>query len=651
MKKKTSLPLLLALLAATAQAEVRLAEVFGEHMVLQRDRPLRVWGQATPGKTLTVDLGGHTGTARVGADGRWRVQLAPLPAGGPHRLVVTGDKTAVLNDVLIGDVWLLGGQSNMEWPLAQTDTGPQEVASPQNAQLRHLRVPLRASVQPEADIAPAPWVVAEPGRVAEFSAVGYHFARQMQAAQGVPIGLINTAWGGSMLETWMSRDAALRDPDLAPAVRALPADNAAFTAALGQRMLPRIAAWQKGLPLEAVDASGWSAAADIDADWPALQVPGNWEGQGLADVDGVVWMRKRIELKPAQAAGAAELHLAKVDDCDEVWVNGQKVGGQCGWEQARRYALPAGLLRPGANWIAVRVTDTGGGGGISGEASDLRLDTAAGTVSLVGPWRARVEKLVAAGGPVANNAPALGHNGLVAPLQGLSVRGVLWYQGEENSGRAAAYADGFKRLIQDWRAQFADPALPFFFVQLASWRPMAENRPDGNGWAELRASQAAALALPHTGMATAIDVGDAVDIHPRNKRTVGQRLAALAMHELGLRAAAATGPRLTGHQPKGGEFELRFDTTAGGLRTARAGEPLRGFFLAGADHRWEPAEARIDGDRIVLRSAVVPSPVAARYAWVNNASEANVVGGDGLPLPPLRTDDWPLASASRRYGQ
>jgi len=651
MKKKTSLSLLLALLAATAQADVRFAEVFGEHMVLQRDRPLNIWGQATPGKTLSIELGGRSGTARVAADGRWRVQLAALPAGGPHRLVARGDQTVVLNDILIGDVWLLGGQSNMEWPLAQTDTGPQEVASPQNAQLRHLRVPHRASVKVEAEIAPARWVVAEPGRVAEFSAVGYHFARQLQAVQGVPIGLINTAWGGSMLETWMSRDAALRDPDLAAFVRDLPADNTTFGAALAQRMLPRIAAWQPGLPLEGVDAAGCSAAGEIDRSWPTLKAPGNWEGQGLPGVDGVVWMRKRVTLSAAQAAGAAELHLAKVDDCDEVWVNGQKVGGQCGWEERRRYAVPAGLLRAGDNWIAVRVTDDAGGGGIHGEAADLRLDTAAGPVSLAGAWRARVEKVAMAAGPVANDAPTLGHNGLVAPLKGLSVRGVLWYQGEENSGRAAAYADGFKRLIQDWRAQFADAKLPFYFVQLASWFPLADNRPDGNGWAELRASQAAALALPHTGMATAIDVGDAIDIHPRDKRTVGQRLAGLALHDLGLRKAPATGPRLAGHQARGGELELRFDTTAGGLRTARSGEPLRGFHVAGADRRWMPAEARFDGDRILLRSAAVPAPVAARYAWVNNASEANVVGGDGLPLPPLRTDDWPLESAGRRYGR
>lgn len=649
--KKTSLSLLLALLGTTAQADVRLADVFSDHMVLQRDRPLNVWGQATPGQTLSIDLGGRRGTARVGADGRWRVQLPALPAGGPHRLVVTGDKTLVLNDVLIGDVWLLGGQSNMEWVLADTDTGPQEVASPQNAQLRHLRVPHRASVKAEADIAPASWVVAEPGRVGGFSAVGYHFAKQLQAVQGVPIGLVNTAWGGSMLETWMSRQAALRDPDLAPFVKALPGDNVAYGIAHRQRAEARVAGWQPGLPLQAADASGWSAAGDIDANWPSLPAPDMWERHGLSDLDGVVWLRKRVELSAAQATGNAQLHLAKVDDCDETWVNGQKVGGQCGWEQSRRYAVPAGLLRAGTNWIAVRVTDTGGGGGFHGEAAALRLDTAAGSVPLAGAWRARVEKVVAADGPVANDAPTLGHNGLIAPLKGLSVRGVLWYQGEENSGRAAAYADGFKRLIQDWRGHFGDPRMPFFFVQLAAWFPLADNRPDGNGWAELRASQAAALALPHTGMATAIDVGDAIDIHPRDKRTVGQRLAGLAMHELGLRKTPATGPQFTGHAARGSELELRFAATAGGLRTARSGEPLRGFYIAGADRRWVPAQARFDGDRIVLSSAAVPAPVAARYAWVNNPSEANIVGGDGLPLPPLRTDDWPLESAGRRYGR
>jgi len=649
LMKKTAMPLLLALLAGTAQADVHLSEVFGEHMVLQRDRPLNVWGRATPGQTLTVELASRQARVRVGADGRWRVQLAALPAGGPHRLRVSGDQTIELDDVLIGDVWLLGGQSNMEFTLGGTDTGPQEVASPQNPQLRQLRVPLRASVRPEAEIAPAPWVVAEPGQVGDFSAIGYHFARQMQAVQGVPIGLIDAAWGGSMLETWVRRDVALQDPDLAPAVRALPSDLGALTAALRQRVQDRVAAWQRDLPIEGVDASKWSAAADIDNDWATLQAPQLWEDQGLAELDGIVWLRKRVQLSAAQAAGAAELQLAKVDDCDEVWVNGQRVGGQCGYDKPRHYTVPAGVLRPGANWIAVRVTDTGGGGGIYGDAATLRLDTAAGVVPLAGAWRARVEKVDISSQPSANAAPTLAHNGLIAPLHGLSVRGVLWYQGETNAGRAAAYADGFKRLIQDWRGQFGDPDMPFLFVQLASFQPLANNRPGAGGWAELRASQAAALALPHTGMATAIDVGDADDIHPRNKRTLGQRLAALALHELGLRTAPATGPRLLAHEASGGEFRLRFGATAGGLRTARAGDPVRGFYLAGADRRWMPADARVEGDGVVLRSPAVSAPVAARYAWVDNPSEANVIGGDGLPLPPLRTDDWPLESAGLRY--
>ncbi|KQW46225.1 MULTISPECIES: sialate O-acetylesterase [unclassified Roseateles] len=646
---KTLLPLLLGLLAATAQAEVRLATVFGEHMVLQREQPIRLWGSATPGQTLAVQLAGQKAKAKVGADGRWAVTLPALKAGGPHELTVDGDQRIALKDVLIGDVWLLGGQSNMEWPLSQTDTGAQEVASPQNAQLRHLRVPLRASFQPEVDIAPAPWVVAEAGTVADFSAIGYHFARQMQAVQGVPIGLVNTAWGGSHLETWMRRELAERDPALAAALKALPASAEDFVRQRRELVEGRVKAWQPGLAWEGVDTRGWSAAADIDSDWPTLTTPGTWEGQGLADVDGVVWLRRKVELSAAQAAGGAQLHLAKVDDCDEVWLNGQKLGGQCAYDQPRRYDVPANLLRAGANWIAVRVTDTGGGGGFHGDAAAMRLDTSAGTVSLAGPWRARVEQARVANSPTANDAPTLAHNGLIAPLNGLRLRGVLWYQGESNTGRAAAYAGDFQKLITDWRAQFGQPKLPFFFVQLASYLPLQQNRPGHGGWAELRDAQGQALKLPHTGMAVAIDVGDAADIHPRNKRALGDRLSQLALHDLGLRAQPATGPQLLKAEVRGDQMWLRFKHTAGGLRTTKAAEALRGFALAGADRRFVPATARIEGDAVVLSSPAVKAPQAARYAWVDNPSESNLVGNDGLPAAPLRSDDWPMETAGKRY--
>lgn len=621
-------------------------------MVLQRDQPIRIWGWAAPGRTLTVSLAGRQTVAKAGNDGRWTAQLPAMKAGGPHQLRVTGDGEATRRDILIGDVWLLGGQSNMEWPLSATDTGAQETAAPQNAQLRHLRVPLRASLRPEADIAPAGWVVAEAGKVGEFSAVGYHFARQIQTTLGVPIGLVNTSWGGSHLETWMRREAALADADLAPFVKDLPSDNAGFVQSLRQRLGARVSAWQPGLSWQGVDASGWSSADDgVDAQWPTLQVPGMWENQGLHDLDGVVWLRRKIELNTAQAAGAATLHLAKVDDCDEVWVNGQKMQGHCDFTQPRVHPLPAGLLRAGANWIAVRVTDTGGGGGIDGDAADVRLDTPAGTVPLAGAWRARVEKVTMPSGLTANDAPTLAHNGLIAPLGGLSFRGVLWYQGESNTSRAAAYADGFRRLIIDWRAQLRQPGLPFFFVQLASFRPLTNNRPGHGGWAELRDAQAQALTLAHTGMVVAIDVGDANDIHPRDKRTVGQRLAGVALHDMALRAEPASGPQLVGSEVRGGEMRLRFRNTGGGLRTALAGEALRGFVLAGTDRRFVPATARIDGDTVVLNSPLVPQPVAARYAWMDNPSQSNLVGGDGLPAAPARSDTWALESAGRRYPQ
>ncbi|WP_162254509.1 sialate O-acetylesterase [Pelomonas sp. Root1444] len=647
------LPLALALAATSTQAEVRLANIFGEHMVLQREQPIRLWGWATPGQTLAVQLAGRQASVRVPADGRWAVRLAALPAGGPHRLIVAGDQRIELKDVLVGDVWLLGGQSNMEWPLSATDTGPQEDGSPQNPQLRHLRVPLRASLQPQADIAPADWAVAEAGKVGSFSAVGYHFARRMQLAQGVPIGLVNTAWGGSHLETWVRQDAALADPELAGAVRALPADVNQFTRLRRQQIEARLQRWQPGLPWTGVDTRRWSEAGDIDididADWPTLQAPQVWESQGLADLDGIVWMRRRIEMSPSQAAGAASLHLAKVDDCDEVWVNGQRVGGQCGYERSRRYEVAPGLLRAGANWIAVRITDTGGGGGFHGDAAAMRLDTPAGAVPLAGTWRARVAEPRVATEPTANDAPTLAHNGLIAPLQGLPLRGVLWYQGESNTGRAAAYAGGFQRLIQDWRGQFQQPQLPFLFVQLASFLPLQDNRLGEGGWAELRDAQAQALKLPHTGMAVAIDVGDANDIHPRNKRTLGDRLAALALHDMGLREAPASGPRLARSEVRGKELWLQFSATAGGLRTARAGEALHGFALSGADRRFFAAQARIDGDHVVLSSPDVPVPVAARYAWVDNPSESNLVAGDGLPAAPFRSDDWALPSQGKRY--
>lgn len=641
----------MTLQAAAADAGLSLATVFGEHMVLQRDQPLQLWGRGQPGAEVVLSLGGLQGQARVGADGRWRATLAgTLPAGGPHVLNVTSAGASLRRaDVWIGDVWLCGGQSNMAWPLAQSSGGPEEVARADVPLLRHLSVPTRASLRPQDDIAPAPWVVAKPGATGEFSAVAWFFARKLQATPGhadVPIGLVNVAWNGSHLETWVRRDAALADPELAAAARAQPTDDAAWSTQMRARLSATIDRFQPGLPWPTGDA--FANPSLDDGTWPALQAPGLWEGQGLPNLDGIVWMRKTVTLTAAQAAGAAVLQLAKIDDCDDSYVNGQRVGGTCHYDTPRRYELPAGLLKEGPNVIAVRVNDTGGGGGFHGDAAAMRLDTAAGSVPLAGAWRTRVTVPLMPAQPTANDGISLAHNGLVHPLLGLKLRGVIWYQGETNVGRAVAYAGQFQRLITDWRAQFGQPALPFLFVQLSSFQPLAHNSWQQSAWAELRDAQRQALALPQTGMAVTVDVGDPVDIHPRDKRTVGERLALQALHLFDPRQPASRGPVLQSAKREGAAMVLTFDV---GVLVARpAGAALEGFAIAGADRRFRPAQARIDSaNRVVVSHPEVTEPVAVRYGWLDNPSQSNLYDSAGLPASPFRTDDWPLSTAGVRY--
>jgi len=636
---------------AAAPEALSLAPLFGEHMVLQRDQPLQLWGRGTPGAELRLALAGREGRARVDAQGRWRVTLRPLPAGGPHELVVrSGSSSVRLADLWMGDVWLCGGQSNMAWPLSLSQGGADEVARSDVPLLRHLRVAEHAALQPQDDIPPAPWVVARPGASGDFTAVGWYFARRLQAAPGmagVPIGLINVAWNASHLETWVRHDAALSDPDLAAAVRRMPASEAEFGALLKQRIEGLLARFQPGLAWPVADADGFAAGAYDDSAWPTLEVPRLWEEQGLPGLDGVVWFRKTVVLSAAQADGSAVLQLAKVDDCDDSYVNGQRVGGQCQWDAPRRYELRAGLLKEGRNVIAVRVNDTGGGGGFHGDAALVRLDTAAGPVPLAGPWKARVAAPLLQATPTANDGVSLAHNGMVHPLHGLKLRGVLWYQGESNTGRAAAYAGQFQRLITDWRAQFGQPALPFLFVQLSSVQPLARNDWQQSGWAELRDAQRQALVLPNTAMAVTLDVGDENDIHPRDKRTVGERLALQALHLADPRQPASRGPVLASARADGTRMVLTFDLS--GLVTHPAGAPPTGFAVAGADRVFRPATARIDGARVIVSHPDVPQPVAVRYGWLDNPSQSNLFDAAGLPATPFRTDTWPLSTAGVRF--
>lgn len=636
--------------APGAPAALRLAGLFSDHMVLQHGAPIRVWGQAQAGDRVTVRFRGESRRTTTDANGRWSVTLKSAPPGGPHTLRVQGRQTHVLSDIQVGEVWLCAGQSNMEWSLAQSAGGERAVAQASQPLIRHVKLPHRALLAPTDNTPALTWQVASPATAGGFTGVGYFFARQRQAQRRMAIGLVNVAWGGTHLETW-SRGASLAtDADWAPWVANQPRTLAEWAAVQSDRSRATLASFQPGLPgTDTAQARDWALPDQSDAAWPTLQVPRIWETQGLPGFDGVVWLRKDITLDAAQAAAPASLQLGAIDDCDETWVNGQRVGGLCAWDQPRHYALPAGTLQAGRNVIAVRVTDTGGGGGFHGEAAAVRLVVGSQALALAGPWKARIEAALPKPEPHANDGLSLVFNGMVQPLQPLRLQGVLWYQGESNVPRAARYAQDFQRLISDWRQRWGQPALPFHFVQLAAYLPLDKNTLAGSTWAELRDAQRQALQLPHTGMVVATDVGDANDIHPRNKQAVGERLARVAAYPGGPRGRV-DGPVLLAAQPQSGRVWLRFGQSGGAL-ALRPGsaDTLQGFAIAGADQRFVAAHAHIHGTRVVVHHPDVPHPKAVRYGWVDNPGQANLVDRHGLPAMPFRTDTWPLLTEGVRF--
>lgn len=651
--------LCLAGLSAAAHAEVRLHGLFGEHMVLQREKLIPVWGWAAPGETVVVSFRQQRQTARADAQGQWRLRLKPEAAGGPHTLTVKGSQSRApltLGDVLVGEVWLCSGQSNMEWALRDSLDGPAEAAAANDPGVRHIKVAHRAALQPQDDIAPAAWQPATSAHAAEFSAVAYHFAKRLRRELGVPVGLLNVSWGGTQIEAWMSPAALKTLADIAPLLAApLPTSERDFVAQQEARMLSRVKAWQSSGPAGAAEAANWAKPDLDDSAWSRLQTPGIWETQGLANLDGKVWYRKTLQLSAAQAAAPeAVLHLAQVDDCDETFVNGQPVGSQCGWDRPRHYRLPAGVLRPGANVIAVRVTDQGMGGGIHGTPEQLRLqlgvNEGAQDLTLAGPWQARVESLLEKTEPGPNELPSLLFNGMLHPVQGVGIRGMLWYQGESNVARAAQYERLLPAFISDLRARWGQGDFPFHLVQIAAESPAALNALSGSAWAELREAQTQALRLPHTGLVVTSDVADDGNLHPRNKQVVGERLAGLALQASGKKAkqGQVQGPAYRRMKRIGREIELHFDHAQTGLLSA--GGALHGFTIADATGQFQPAQARIVGPATVrVHHDSIQDPVAVRFGWVDNPQHNNLFNRAGLPAVPFRTDRWPRLTEQARY--
>ena len=609
-------------------------------MVLQRRKPIAIWGWAPPGSRISIDFRGHTTRATSTAAGTWIAKLPPAEAGGPFELAVhAGSAQIDLHNVLVGDVWVASGQSNMEFVVSQGDNATQEIAAANDSLIRQFKVPNSWSNDPEDDLTGGQWAPADPRHVGDFSAVAYLFAREVRKTVKVPIGIVNTTWGGSNIETWMSRGAQrISDSAWAELRRAEDARLQQTRDALRQK-LGDLPTTDRGL----VDGTAlWADASLVDSGWSEMPVPSYWEDHGYVGMDGVAWYRVAFEVSDAEQREGATLTIAAIDDDDITWVNGVEVGRTVGYNVGRAYRIPANVLRAGRNVLAIRVSDGGGGGGVNGAVS-LAVGTSAPR-SLAGTWKFKVgEVSFQPDGQQINKVPSILYNKMLHPILPSTIMGVLWYQGESNANnmqQATDYRDQFKTLITSWRHEWnsGHDTFPFLWVQLPNFgTPDAE--PSANAaWATQRESMDAALSLPKTGRAVAIDVGDAGNIHPRNKQDVGARLALVARKVAYGENVLASGPTYHSHSVRGDTIIVAFNNLGSGLASRMTGGRVGGFSIAGADRKFAWAQAQIVGNTVHVWSDSVRNPVAVRYAWANNPDRVSLYNREQLPAAPFRTD-------------
>jgi sialate O-acetylesterase len=606
---------------------------FSSNMVLQRNTPIKIWGKARPGAKVEVVLTHNRVETIADADGNWGVSLPDVRTGGPYELDVSSEgEIKRFTNVLVGDVWVCSGQSNMEWTISslRPENRPQNLKS--LPMIRMFTVDKAQAVRPQWD-ATGTWQAVNAESIQSFSAVGFYFGKKLHETLNVPIGLICSAWGGTQAEAWTPRSALAGDASLARHLEGVP-DEQALT-------------WHQTQPHEdpgnTGHAAGWARATADLSEWNTMRLPQFWEHVGL-DMDGSVWFRRSVDLPPAWVGKPLTLSLGAIDDFDTTYFNGHEIGGigletPNWWAHPRVYTVPVDFSRVGPNMIAVRVFDRWGNGGFAGPAAAMHIgpaDESSPPISLVGDWLYRVEQAlpsVKLDQAVSNTSL---YNGMIHPLVGMPIAGAIWYQGESNVGRAWEYTRLLRTMIRSWRAAWGQGDFPFLIVQLADFN---QNDDTSNSpWSELRhAQQIVSESEPNCGLAAASDLGDPTDIHPQNKRDVGLRLADEAMRVAYGHADAPRAPRLAGHRVEGSEVVIDFNFAEGGLV---ADGPVRELKIAGDDGIYHDATARIEGSSLRVSHPNVTRPASVRYAWRGYAN-GNLRGANGLPVLAFRTDEKP----------
>ena len=620
------------------------AAIFSDHAVLQREQPIAVWGKAPAGAMVAVKLNGATVQGKADGGGMWRVSLPAMAAGGPHVLSVSANgATTALNDVLIGDVLLCGGQSNMELPMAIETNAPVDIAWGGNPNLRFVNIVRDTSPVRHDEFTTAPkWQVTGPQTTAAASAVCFHMARALQRRYNIPVGFVNASWGGSSIQSWISGPSLRQLAAYGPGLDVLQA-YAGDAAAGARAEEARQEAWWDKLDPYAAAQRAWSRAEFDDAGWPSLEPHGRWGESGIAalkDHRGVVWFRTTVELSAQQAGAVNSLLLGQIATSDTAWVNGVRVGsGNTAWS-GRDYAVPKGVLKPGKNVIALRVLDDDNSGGLLAPADQRVLRTGDGTrIALPTRWKFQAGSRISA---VQQSAPweppgslATLYNGMIAPLQGYKFKLAAWYQGEANAGEAQEYRALLPMLFADWRKTFAQPDLPFMVAQLTSFGSVA-TKPGRSAWAELRLAQSVAVRNdPRAGLAVTLDFGDRSDIHPGQKRIVGERLARAARAVAYGEKITPGGPDAVSATRSGNDIVIRFTSTNGGLRTYSSDMAI-GFEVCEQD-TCKYAQAAAEGDTVTLKGAATARASKVRYAWAD-APFINLFSADDLPANGFELD-------------
>jgi sialate O-acetylesterase len=623
-------------------SQISLPKVFGDHMVMQREIPIPVWGNAEKGTQITVELGKNRITTQTNEDGEWMVYLPEMQAGGPYTLNVYNQNDSVYScrfqDIMIGDVWVASGQSNMEWQVQQSMNAEKEMSDANHSNIRLFQVEHSVKVKPQSDVKVGSWAVCDSSIVKDFSAVGYFFGRDLYNELNIPIGIIQSTWGGTPVHGWTSRE----------------------------QLLSTSLTYEKVLDGDTItedhfkqDELAWEEFWDIvynpknntdktipdsdynDSKWQKLEMPSTYRNWGWTDYEGMVWFRKTIKIPEEMAGKDLQIHLGLPEMNYSVYFNGTEICKTI-WNAnpQHNYIIPAKDVRKGDNVIAARLAILWGGGGFNPPADSMFITDGLTKIPMAGKWSFKrdVEPQIP---EIVNyhKSPSFLFNGMIAPLIPYGIKGFIWYQGEEDVKIAKDYQTLFPLMISDWRIRWQQGYIPFLFVQLANFMEQ-KSEPTDTDWARLREAQSMALSQPNTGMITAIDIGEADDIHPINKQEVGKRLALLAGKMVYDKDVQAAGPFFKSYEIDNDKIIITFSETGLGLAT-KDGTTVKGFAIAGRNKKFYWADAKIYGNKVIVSSKKVKNPVAVRYAWADNP-ECNLVNKEGFPAFPFRTDNWKL---------